>query len=55
VLAARMAARAAVYNVRINLGSIRDEAFTSELKREADGLEAEAEAKEMEALAQLKI
>ena len=28
VLAARMAARAAVYNVRINLGSIQDEAFT---------------------------
>ncbi len=55
VLAARMAARAAVYNVRINLGSIRDEAFTSELKREADGLEAEAEAKERETLAQLKI
>jgi formiminotetrahydrofolate cyclodeaminase len=55
VLAARMAAHAAVYNVRINLGSIRDEAFTSELKREADRLEAEAEAKEREALAQLKI
>ena len=55
VLAARMAARAAVCNVRINLGSIRDEAFTSELKREADRLDAEAEAKEREALAQLKL
>jgi formiminotetrahydrofolate cyclodeaminase len=55
VLAARMAARAAVYNVRINLGSIRDEAFTAELKREADRLEAEAEAKEREALSSLKI
>jgi formiminotetrahydrofolate cyclodeaminase len=55
VLAARMAARAAVYNVRINLGSIRDEAFTSELKREADRLEAEAEETEREALSLLKI
>jgi formiminotetrahydrofolate cyclodeaminase len=55
VLAARMAARTAVYNVRINLGSIKDEAFASELRREADRLEAEAEAKEKEALALLKI
>jgi formiminotetrahydrofolate cyclodeaminase len=55
ILAARMAARAAVYNVRINLGSIKDEAFTSELRQEADRLEAEAEAKEREALAQLKL
>jgi len=55
VLAARMAAGAAVYNVRINLGSIKDEAFASELRREADRLEAEAEAKEKEALALLKI
>jgi formiminotetrahydrofolate cyclodeaminase len=55
VLAARMAARAAVYNVRINLGAITDEAFASDLRREADRLEAEAETKEREALAQLKI
>jgi formiminotetrahydrofolate cyclodeaminase len=55
VLAARMAARAAVYNVRINLGSIGDEAFASELRREADRLEAEAEAKEREALSLLTI
>jgi methenyltetrahydrofolate cyclohydrolase len=55
VLAVRMAARAAVYNVRINLGSIRDEAFTSELQREADLLEAEAKAKEKEILSLLKI
>ena len=55
VLAARMAARAAVYNVRINLGSIKDEAFTSELKREADRLEAETEEKEKEILAELKL
>jgi formiminotetrahydrofolate cyclodeaminase len=55
VLAARMAARAAVYNVRINLGAITDEAFTSELRRAADRLEADAEAKERAALAELKI
>jgi len=55
VLAARMAARAAVYNVRINLGSIKDEAFTTELRREADRLEAEAEAKEKEILSLAKL
>jgi formiminotetrahydrofolate cyclodeaminase len=55
VLAARMAARAAVYNVRINLGAITDEAFTSELRRAADRLEADAETKERAALAELKI
>jgi formiminotetrahydrofolate cyclodeaminase len=55
VLAARMAACTAVYNVRINLGAIKDEPFTSELHREADRLEVEAEAKERETLAQLKI
>jgi formiminotetrahydrofolate cyclodeaminase len=55
VLAARRAARAAVYNVRINLGSIKDEAFTSELRQEAERLEAEAESKEREALSLLKI
>lgn len=55
ILAARMAARAAVYNVRINLGSIKDEAFTSELRREADRLEAAVEAKEKEILSLLKI
>ena len=54
ILAARMAARAAIYNVRINLGTIKDEAFSSELRQEADRLEVEAEAKEREALAQLK-
>jgi formiminotetrahydrofolate cyclodeaminase len=50
-----MAARAAVYNVRINLGSIQDEVFTTELRREADRLEAEAEAKEKEILAWVKL
>ncbi len=55
VLAARMAARAAVYNVRINLGSIKDKAFTSELQQEADRLEAAAEAKEKEVLSLVKL
>ena len=55
VLAARMAARTAVYNVRINLGSIKDETFTAELRREADRLEAEAEAKEKEILSLAKL
>ncbi len=55
VLAARMAVRTAVYNVRINLGSIGEEAFKSELGREADRLEAEAEKQEKIILAQLKI
>jgi formiminotetrahydrofolate cyclodeaminase len=55
VLAARMAARTAVYNVRINLGSIKDPAFTAELRQEAERLEAEAKAKEKEILSLLKI
>lgn len=55
VLAARMAALTAAYNIRINLGSIQDAAFVSELSREADRLQAEAEAKEKEILNQLKI
>jgi formiminotetrahydrofolate cyclodeaminase len=55
VLAARMAARTAVYNVKINLGSIRDEKFVSELSSEADRLESEAERKEREILGLLKI
>jgi methenyltetrahydrofolate cyclohydrolase len=55
VLAARMAARTAVYNVRINLGSIKDEAFTSDLRREADRLEAETETREKDILSLMKL
>lgn len=55
VLAARMAARTAVYNVKINLGSIKDGKFVSELTRAADRLEAEADAKEKEILALMKL
>jgi formiminotetrahydrofolate cyclodeaminase len=55
VLAARMAVRTAVYNVRINLNSVSDEAFTAELRREADRLESEAESKEKKILALLNL
>jgi formiminotetrahydrofolate cyclodeaminase len=55
VLAARMAARTAVYNVKINLGSITDEKFVSELSGEAGRLETEADAKEKESLALMKL
>ncbi|MCU0854792.1 MAG: cyclodeaminase/cyclohydrolase family protein [Rhodobacteraceae bacterium] len=55
VLAARMAACTAVYNVRINLGSIRDAAFIAELAHEAERLEAEAESQEKEILALVKL
>ncbi len=55
VLAARMAVRAAVYNVRINLISIRDETFAAELRRDAARLDAEAESKEKEILALLNL
>jgi formiminotetrahydrofolate cyclodeaminase len=48
VLAAHMAARTAVYNVKINLGSIKDGKFVSELSGEADRIAAEADAKEKE-------
>ena len=50
LLAAGMAARAALYNVLINLGSIKDSIFTETLKREADKLAAAAETKEKELL-----
>jgi len=55
VLAARMAARTAVYNVKINLGSIKDEGFTAELRAEAERLEREADALEGEILKLLKL
>ena len=55
VLAARMAARAAVYNVKINLGSIKDESFAAELRAEAERLEREADALEGEILKLLKL
>jgi formiminotetrahydrofolate cyclodeaminase len=50
-----MAARAAVYNVKINLGSIKDEPFAAELRAEAERLEREADALEGEILKLLKL
>lgn len=55
LLAARMAARAALFNVRINLASIKDKRFTDDLTRQANRLEAEAEAREAEILAQVDL
>jgi formiminotetrahydrofolate cyclodeaminase len=55
VLAARAAVRTAAYNVKINLGSIQDEAFTAGLRAEADRLEAEADAREREILQLMKL
>lgn len=55
VLAARMAARTAVYNVLINAGSIKDEAFTAGLRAEAERLAAEADAMEAEILKLLQL
>jgi formiminotetrahydrofolate cyclodeaminase len=55
LLAARMAARAALCNVRINLAAIKDRAFTDELRQEAGRLEATVEAKEKEVLSLVKL
>ena len=55
LLAARMAVRAALYNVRINLGAIKDRAFTDDLQREADRLEAKAETREKETLSRVTL
>lgn len=55
LLAARMAARAALFNVRINLGAIKDKGFTDNLKREVTRLEAETEAKEADILSLVKL
>ncbi|MBW2487578.1 MAG: cyclodeaminase/cyclohydrolase family protein [Deltaproteobacteria bacterium] len=55
VLAARTAALAAAYNVKINLSAIRDAAFVAELIREIEELEQQVIAKEKEILAQVTI
>ena len=55
VLAARAAALAAAYNVKINLGAIKDTPFVDELTREIEEIERQATAKEREILAQVKI
>ncbi|MDX1707265.1 MAG: cyclodeaminase/cyclohydrolase family protein [Desulfobacterales bacterium] len=55
VLAARTAALAAIYNVKINLTAIKDTAFVTALTREIEELEQQVIAKEKEILTQVKI
>ena len=55
VLAARTAALAAAYNVKINLSAIKDTEFVTELTREIEALEQQTITKEKEILAQVII
>jgi formiminotetrahydrofolate cyclodeaminase len=52
---ARTAALAALYNVKINLGSIEDDEFVKKLTREVNELEQRARDKEKEILTYVKI
>ena len=52
---ARTAALAALYNVKINLGSIEDDEFVKKLTREINDLEQQAKSKEREILAAVVI
>jgi formiminotetrahydrofolate cyclodeaminase len=52
---ARTAALAALYNVKINLGSIEDDEFVKKLTREVNDLEQQAKAREQKILTSLKI
>jgi formiminotetrahydrofolate cyclodeaminase len=52
---ARTAALAALYNVKINLGSIDDDEFVKKLTREINDLEQQAKAGEQRILTSLKI
>ena len=52
---ARTGALAAIYNVRINLGSIKDERFVKELTQEVKELESQVIKKEAAALAEVLI
>lgn len=52
---ARTAALAALYNVKINLGSIDDDEFVKKLTREINDLEQQAREKEKEILANVMI
>ena len=54
-LAARTAALAALYNVKINLGSIKDPAFVEEFTTEAENLESQVIQKEKEILGHVEI
>ena len=51
VMAARTAALAALYNVRINLDSINDSAFVEKLSQKASSLEEQVQEREKEILA----
>jgi formiminotetrahydrofolate cyclodeaminase len=55
VLACRAAALAAAYNVKINLGGIKDPDFVEEMTRQIEDLEHQVIEKETECLAQIKI
>lgn len=52
---ARTGALAAIYNVRINLGSIKDERFVAELTQEVKELESRVAKMETDALAGVKV
>jgi formiminotetrahydrofolate cyclodeaminase len=52
---ARTAALAALYNVKINIGSIEDDEFVKKLTREINDLEQQAKAGEQRILTSLKI
>ena len=52
---ARTAALATLYNVKINLGSIKDDEFVKKLTREINDLEQQARDKEKEILSYVKI
>ena len=54
-LAARTAALAALYNVKINLGSIKDPAFVEEFTEEVENLESRVIQKEKEILEHVEI
>ncbi len=55
VLAARTAALAAAYNVKINLSAIKDVALAAELTREVEDLERQVIDREKEILAQVNL
>jgi methenyltetrahydrofolate cyclohydrolase len=52
---ARTAALAALYNVKINLGSIEDDEFVKKLTREINDLEQQAKSREQQILANVMI
>jgi len=55
VMMARTAALSALYNVKINLASIKDKDFVERIRKDVTGLESEIENKEREILLSLSI